>query len=172
MFLTFPSHYLRFSRFSIIAAALIFTLAGCGRDARPGPDFGTSRVQGVRFDPSYYYDLKQPLEEFVDSCVGEWRSRGINTIFFKAYDAEYGAVYKTRYPANRKTDYGDKDLLRLFLDAAHGRGVRLIAWMPAFEHRGAWEAHPEWRMKAADGSDLMPMPDHHFLCVRQPGFME
>lgn len=169
MFFTFLSSPFRKS---IALAAFILAFSGCGRDAKPGPDFGTSQVQGVRFDPSYYYDLKQPLEEFVDSCVREWRSRGINTIFFKAYDAEYGAVYKTRYPANRKTDYGDKDLLRLFLDAAHGRGVRLIAWMPAFEHKGAWEAHPEWRMKAEDGSDLMPMPDHHFLCVRQPGFKE
>jgi uncharacterized protein YdaL len=154
----------------LLAPALLLSLAGCRRGPNPGPDFGSSRIQGVRFDPSYYYDLKQPLKEFVDSSVGEWQSRGINTIFFKAYDAEYGAVYKTRYDGNRKTDYGDKDLLRLFLDAAHGRGVRLVAWMPVFEHKGAWDAHPEWRIKAPDGKDLIPMDGHHFLCVRQPGF--
>lgn len=143
---------------------------GCGRKSSPAVDFSSRGVQGVRFDPSYYYGLKQPLGKFVDSAVGAWQGRGINTVFFKAYDPEYGAVYKTRYPGNAKTDYADKDLLRLFIDACHQRGVRLVAWLPVFEHKGAWEAHPEWRMKAADGSDYLPSPEHHPLCVRQEGF--
>ncbi|MDB5048244.1 MAG: hypothetical protein JWO30_1315 [Fibrobacteres bacterium] len=152
----------------LVGCLLPFT--GCGRKSGPGPDFGTSRIQGVRFDPSYYYNLRQPLRNFVDSAVGDWRSHGINTVFFKAYDAEFGAVYGTKYPGNRKTDYGDKDLLRLFLDASHKRGMRVLAWMPVFEHKGAWDAHPEWRLKTRDGADLMPLPDHHFLCARRPGF--
>jgi|GEM_PF-443983 len=156
----------------LLLPVALLLLVGCRRGPNPGPDFGSSRIQGVRFDPSYYYNLKQPLREFVDSSVGEWQSRGINTIFFKAYDAEFGAVYRTGYPGNRKTDYGNKDLLRLFLDASHKHGVRLVAWMPVFEHKGAWDAHPEWRIKAADGKDLIPMPDHHYLCVRQPGVAE
>jgi len=27
-----------------------------------------------------------------------------------------------------------------------------------------------WRLKNREGADLMPLPDHHFLCARQPGF--
>ncbi|MBW8886791.1 MAG: DUF2334 domain-containing protein [Fibrobacteres bacterium] len=121
-------------------------------------------------DPSYYYGLKRAPKAYFDSAIGEWRTHGINSIFFKAYDPEYGAVYHTRYPGNSETDYGKEDLLRIVLDAAHKRGVRVIGWLPAFEHKGAWEAHPEWRIQGADGKDFLPAPDRHFLCPRQPGF--
>lgn len=155
----------------LLIGVLLF-LCGCLGKKGPGPDFGSSQIQGVRFDPSYYYNLKRPLPAFVDSAVGDWQSHGINTIFFKAYDPEFGAVYKTKYSANHKTDYGDKDFLRLLLDIAHKRGVRVLAWLPVFEHKGVWDAHPEWRIKASDGSDLLPFPNRHFLCVRQSGFQE
>lgn len=156
----------------LACAAVSFLATGCARKNGPGADFSANRIQGVRVDPSYYYGLKRAPKDYFDSAIGAWRAHGINTLFFKAYDPEYGAVYRTRYPGNRQTDYGKSDLLRAFLDAAHKRGVRVIAWLPAFEHKGAWEAHPDWRVKGSDGKDFLPAADRHFLCPRQPGFAE
>ncbi len=154
-----------------IAFVFITLLTGCADKKQIGEDFASNRIQGVRFDPSYYYNLKQPLDKFADSAIAVWQAHGINTIFFKAYDPQYGAVYKTGYKYNVETGYSKKDLLKHFIDASHKRGIKLIAWLPVFEHKGVWEKRPEWRMKNADGSDLSPYPDQHFLCVRQPGFI-
>jgi hypothetical protein len=129
-------------------------------------------VRGVRFDPSYYYNLNQPIPEYVDSLCKMWQEHGVDTVYFKAYDPNFGAVYKTSYRYNRMTDYGDKDFMDVFLKAARKYRIRFIVWLPILEHKGAWENRKEWRIKNGDGSDLLPFPNRHFLCARQPDMIE
>jgi uncharacterized protein YdaL len=145
---------------------ILTLLPGCAPKQVQPVSINTWRVQGVRFDPSYYYNINRPLEHFTDSCCAFWQAKGINTLFFKAYDPDYGAVYKTSYSYNQKTDYSSKDFMRLFLDAAHRYNIRFMVWLPVLEHKGAWTSRPDWRIKRDDGTDLMPLETRSFLCVR------
>ncbi|HEX7511019.1 MAG TPA: hypothetical protein VF335_06945, partial [Chitinivibrionales bacterium] len=85
-------------------------------------DFSKTSVIGVRFDPSYYYNLKQSIPRFVDSTVGLWAQSGINCVFFMGYDPHYGAFYKTTYPCNIMGDYGKIDLMGEFIRVCHAHG--------------------------------------------------
>jgi hypothetical protein len=129
---------------------------------------GAVRLQGIRFDPSYYYNLNRPVEKYLDSLITSWRSNGINTVFFKAYDPQYGAVYRTHYAHNRQTDYGKSDFMKTFIRIAHKNNLRFIAWLPVLEHKGAWDDKPAWRIKDSNGQDLLPFADRHFLCGNNP----
>jgi uncharacterized protein YdaL len=129
---------------------------------------GAVRLQGIRFDPSYYYNLNRPVEKFLDSMITSWGSNGINTVFIKPYDPQYGAVYRTHYAFNRQTDYGKNDFLKTFLRIAHKNNLRVIAWLPVLEHKGAWDGKPEWRIKDSSGQELLPFADRHFLCGNNP----
>jgi hypothetical protein len=153
---------------SVIAISVAF---GSGKTAERSwgdpPD-----IRGIRFDPSYHYNLNQPVPEYVDSLCRMWQASRINTVYFKAYDPNYGAVYKTSYRYNRMTDYGKKDFMDVFLRAAHRYGIRFIVWLPVLEHKGAWENRKDWRIKNRGDSDLMPFPNRHFLCARRPEVQE
>lgn len=128
-----------------IFTAISIFFGSCSSNISQVETFGGMPIHGVRFDPSYYYNLKQPLQKFVDSSIIFWKSKGINTVYFKAYDPQFGAVYKTSYIYNHKTDYSNKDLLGIFSKACSENDMRLILWLPMLEHRGAWLAKPEWR---------------------------
>ena len=126
------------------------------------PQDGT--IQAVRFDPSYYYTDPDNIARFCESLVAEWSDRGINTIFFKAYDPVHGAKYRTDYTLNEQADYGRRDLLKYMLRAAHPRQIRIMAWLPAFQHALAWQKNPDWRVRKADGKEYKPDNESAFLC--------
>ena len=151
---------------SVIAISFAF-----GKDAERY-SLAPPNIRGIRFDPSYHYNLNQSIPEYVDSLCKIWRNHGVNTVFFKAYDPNFGAVYKTSYQHNRMTDYGNKDFMDVFLKTAHRYSISFIVWLPVLEHKGAWENCKEWRIKNRNGTDLMPFPDRHFLCARQPEMQE
>ena len=132
--------------------------------AIPQLDPEPRQINAVRFDPSYYYDSELEIKDMAEKLVAQWAGAGFNTIYYKAYDPAYGAKYKTRYPLNIEADYGKQDLLRYILIAAQNHHVSVVAWIPAFLHKNAWEEHPEWRIKNADQSDYQPTPDSYFLC--------
>jgi hypothetical protein len=153
---------------SIIAISFAFCSAKTAeRSSLAQPD-----VRGIRFDPSYYYNLNRPIPEYVDSLCKLWQAHGVNTVYFKAYDPNFGAVYRTSYQYNRMTDYGSKDFMNVFLKAARRYRIRFFVWLPVLEHKGAWENGKEWRIKNGDGSDLMPFLNRHFLCARHPDVSE
>jgi hypothetical protein len=152
----------------LLGAVVLFSFCLCQtKTAKPYSEKQPD-IRGVRFDPSYYYNLNQPIAEYVDSLCRLWQSSGVNTVYFKAYDPGFGAVYKTSYAYNRMTDYGKKDFMEVFLKAVHRYNIRLIAWLPVLEHKGTWDDRKEWRVKNRAGSDLMPFPNRYFLCSRRP----
>ncbi len=131
-----------------------------------------NQINAVRFDPSYYYDSPLKIDKMAEELVSKWKSSNVNTVFFKAYDPIYGAKYKTNYSLNVMADYGRSDLLKYILKAAKKNDIQVIAWIPAFTHKSAWDQHPEWRVKSADGSDYQPTQDSYFLCPANPQVRE
>jgi len=130
------------------------------------------QINAVRFDPSYYYDSPLKIDEMAEDLVLKWKSFNVNTVFYKAYDPIYGAKYKTTYSLNVMADYGRHDLLKYILKAAKKNDIRVVAWIPAFLHKSAWDLHPEWRVKSADGTDYQPNSDSYFLCPANPQVRE
>ncbi len=128
-----------------------------------------NRMVGLRFDPSYFYDRGVTARELARELVPAWRQAGITAVFFRVYDSRYGASYRTRLQYNQETDYGRQDLLGYVLDEAHARGMQVYAWLPMLNHRGLWDAKPEWRALRSNGEpyqfESMAFP----LCARQPG---
>ena len=129
-----------------------------------------NRFFSVRFDPSYYYDVDIKIHALCEQLVHQWKEGGINAVYVKVYDPVYGAVYRTRYPHNIQTDYGRLNLLKSLIKTGHKHGILIYAWIPAFQHKQAWEAHPEWRSKEADGRDYRPDENSYHLCVRNPDY--
>ncbi|MBN2028679.1 DUF2334 domain-containing protein [bacterium] len=130
------------------------------------------RFYAVRFDPSYYYNTELSVKELSEKLADQWIENGINTVYVKVYDPIYGASYRTKYPYNIQTDFGRLNLLKTFLEICHQREIRVYGWIPAFQHKQAWDAHPDWRVKKADNTDYQPTPDSYFLCTRNPEFRE
>ncbi|MBN1465110.1 DUF2334 domain-containing protein, partial [candidate division KSB1 bacterium] len=127
-----------------------------------------NQINGVRFDPSYYYDSRDEIQEMAENLIIRWKNAGINTVYYKAYDPIYGAKYRTGYDLNVMADYGKQDLLKHILKSAKRHDLAIIAWIPAFLHKSAWDQHPEWRSKNVDGSDYKPTPDSYYLCAANP----
>jgi len=145
--------------------------------ARPEPAAPLARawaqegVRAVRFDASYYYGRGQSARQLAEELVDSWADKGVNLVYFYAYNRVYGARYATRHPGNIMEDYGRQDLLGHMLRAAERRGIRVVAWLYGVQHKQMWEAHPEWRQKRRDGADYRPDADSYFLCVRNPEVM-
>jgi hypothetical protein len=133
----------------------------------------------VRFDAGYYYGKASSVQALVKKLVDSWGEKGINVVYFYAYNRIYGARYRTKYQHNIMEDFGRLDLLGELIPAAHARGIKVIAWFYGAQHKQAWEAHPGWREKVQEGGDYRPTADSYFLCVRNPevrswwkGFLE
>jgi hypothetical protein len=125
-------------------------------------------VRAVRFDAGYYYGGGQSARQLARELVSSWGEQGVNLVYFYAYNRVYGARYQTRYAGNIMEDYGRQDLLRHVIREAHRRDIKVVAWLQGLQHKQMWEAHPEWRERAVDGSDYKPDRDSYFLCPRNP----
>ena len=126
------------------------------------------RMVGLRFDPSFFYDRGVTARELAKEQVAIWHRAGVNTIFFRVYDPAHGASYRTSLRYNQETDYGKQDLLRYVLKEAHERDIKVVAWLTVLNHKGVWDAEPQWRALRDNGqfysSESLPYP----LCARQP----
>jgi len=129
-------------------------------------------MRSVRFDAGYYYGRGRSAGGLAEELTRSWAEKGVNLVYFYAYNRVYGARYLTRYPGNIMEDYGRQDLLGEMLSAAHRRGIKVIAWFYGPQHKQVWEAHPEWRQKGADGKDYKLGADGYALCVRKPEVMK
>lgn len=156
-----------------------------GVESQPGPPAAAVRpsqrlheawakesVRSVRFDAGYYYGKGRSARDLAEELVGSWAGKGVNLIYFYAYNRVYGARYRTRYPGNVMEDYGRQDLLGHMIRAAHQRGIKVVAWFYGPQHKQVWETHPEWREQTADGKDYRPTPDAYQLCASNPDVMK
>jgi len=125
-------------------------------------------VRSVRFDAGYYYGSGKSVQQLANDLTASWAQRGVNLVYYYAYNRVYGARYRTNYPGNIMEDYGRQDLLRYVLDAAHGRGIKVVAWFYGPQHKQMWETHSAWREKTASGRDYRSTSDSYYLCVRNP----
>lgn len=144
---------------------------------RPGPSRSPStasfhaeakRFAGLRFDPAYFYDRGQTARELAAELVARWHDAGLNAVLFRVYDPAHGANYRTGHPHSRETDYGRQDLLSWTLKEAHGRGMKVYAWLTPLNHAGAWEAKPEWRALRPSGEPYQASSLPYPLCARHP----
>jgi hypothetical protein len=126
----------------------------------------------VRFDAGYYYGKARSARQLAEDLTQSWSQKGVNLVYFYAYNRVYGARYLTHYPGNIMEDYGRQDLLGHTLREAHRRGIKVIAWLYGPQHKQMWEAHPSWREKTAEGKDYRPTSDSYPLCVRNPEVMK
>jgi hypothetical protein len=125
-------------------------------------------VRSVRFDAGYYYGAGKSVRQLADDLTASWSQKGVNLIYYYAYNRVYGARYRTSYPGNIMEDFGRQDLLRYMLEAAHARGMKVIAWFYGPQHKQMWEKHSSWREKVSNGRDYRPTQDSYYLCVRNP----
>jgi len=151
--------------FSIVFVFDIYARTDVSLSLDPVPN----QVNAVRFDPSYYYDSPLKIDDMCAKLAAHWKKFAVNTIYFKIYDPIYGAKYKTSYDLNVVADYGKQDLLKHIIHACSKKNIKVFAWIPAFQHKAAWEAHPEWRVKLPDGTDYKPTEDSYFLCPANQG---
>ncbi len=138
------------------------------QDSKLSLDPVSESINAVRFDPSYYYNAPVRANVLAEQLAKQWQSNGVNTVFYKAYDPIYGAKYKTNYELNSEADYGRQNLLKYVLAACSEQGIRVMAWIPAFQHKNAWEKHPQWRVKNPDGSDYRLNETSYPLCAANP----
>ena len=88
--------------------------------------------------------------------------------------AEYGVVfmkdqnfaYYNSKLARKCPNLGERDLLRECVDAGAKHGIPIIAYCQIQYDSAAWAAHPDWRMKDANGQDI-----HDRLCFNS-GYFE
>ena len=129
-------------------------------------------INAVRFDPSYYYNAPVRVNTLAQQLAERWQEHGVTVVYYKAYDPVHGAKYKTSYALNEMADYGRQNLLKYVLESCTARGIRVMAWLPAFQHKPAWEKHPEWRVKNPDGTDYRLNDQSYPLCAAHPEVRE
>jgi hypothetical protein len=154
---------------SLIGALLVF-FGWSG--ALPGGQAATAeRLRAVSIDPADYLADTPDASALARGLAAKLAANGVNAVYVNAYNVEYGAYYRTAYLYNTQSDYGRQDLLGKLISAAHARGIRVFAALYDHQHRGAWEAHPEWRAKTESGGDYNPpVTDiQYYLSVRNPG---
>lgn len=134
-----------------VALALGASAASSASLLRPPP-----RGYAVTVDPADYLTTTPDASVLAERLAAKFAANGVNTIYLSAYNVEYGAEYKTTYLYNRESEYGRQDLLGKLVTAAHARGIKVIAAFYDHQHRGAWEARPDWREKTASGGDYNP----------------
>jgi len=138
--------------------------------ARPSPQlreaWARESVRSVRFDAGYYYGQGRSARQLAEELTESWAEKGVNLIYFYAYNRVYGARYRTSYRGNIMEDYGRQDLLGHMLREAHKRGLKVVAWFYGPQHKQMWDQHPDWREKTAEGKDYRPTPDGYHLCPR------
>jgi len=128
------------------------------------------RMNSVRFDPSYFYDKGLKVKKLARGLSEKWKRHGVTTVFFRAYDPAYGAFYRTSYRWNRRSSFGEKDLLRHVIRECHRKGIKVFAWFEFGRHKGAWLKHPEWRVRRTDGTEYSTESNSYFLCPRSRDF--
>ena len=139
---------LRFLRTPALLLALVVA-ASCapasqgGATDRPGSSI-VARVQ--------YWKNAQSVEYFMESA----RLAGVSTVHLITKQDEDDTIpsgtafyQSTIAPVWRGADGWDP--LRVAVEEAHKRGIKIYAWMPQFHDQVAARAHPEWEMQVAKG---------------------
>jgi uncharacterized lipoprotein YddW (UPF0748 family) len=148
--------------FGIIAIAAVAVKAPAQNGPPRGQDDGVeaaisnllatempeTKIKGMRVDPGYLYGLAPDTTSTVQMVVDDAAAAGVNTIFLLTYSSVYGAYYKTNYSDTIvEGGYGAADFLGQLLPAAHGKGIKVIAWLPVNNFKNVWTANSGWRSK-------------------------
>jgi hypothetical protein len=159
---------------ALVLAFCLFTtaLAGCqkgGTQSRnPSADnFADSiptEIKSIRVDEGYFYDLfpGQSAATIANTVTQDALNSGVNTLFVYAYNDTYGAFYPTTYPNTVvEGGYGQQNVFNELVNAAHARGIRVIAVLPINNFLHVWNNNPSWRSKRRDGSDYTAYGTHN-----------
>ena len=130
--------------------------------ADPHDPASPRKPRSMRVDFGLYYPTASyggSTEGVVNLILSNAVAWGVDTVYAKALSSEYGTYWKD--PTNthlfHEGGHGANDILRTFIRQAHSNGIQVVAWIqPAIAFVGAWQANPDWRMKARDGSDFAP----------------
>lgn len=132
----------------------------------------TNSIRATTLDPADYLSGGKSAKKLAQELVKRFSKNNINLVYVNAYNVEYGAYYKTSYPLNTQSELGRQDFLKSFIKASHRKGIKVVAAFYDHQHRGAWEAHPDWREKRKDGGDYNPprVDIVYFLSPSHPEF--
>lgn len=130
--------------------------------ADPNDPASPRKPRSMRVDFGLYYPTESyggSTEGVVNLILSNAVAWGVDTVYAKALSSEYGTYWKD--PTNthlfHEGGHGANDIFRTFIRQAHSNGIQVVAWIqPAIAFVGAWQANPDWRMKASDGSDFAP----------------
>lgn len=129
-------------------------------------------IKAIRFDPAYYYKSGKPTARLARELVQKWDDAGINTVYFLSYSHVYGARYITDYLYNTEESFGRRDLLGIMLPMMKAKGMKVIVWFFDHQHKGAWTANPDWRVRTKDGRFYRNNPYDYYLSVHHPEVRE
>lgn len=124
------------------------------------------RIVGVRFDPSFHYNTNKMPSELAKELAETLKKNNVNHIFYRVYDPEYGAFYRTKYKYNIEGEFGKYNLLKYVIRECHKNGIKVFAWLPMLNHGGAWKENPAWREKMKNGADYIAVGFRYPLCPR------
>jgi len=140
----------RLIRFVALAFALA-VVASC----TPPPPLGASKAPTSSIVARVqYWKNAQSVEYFMESA----RLAGVSTVHLIAKQDEddtipSGTAFYTSAIAPVWRGADGWDPLRVAVEEAHKRGLKIYAWMPQFHDQVAARAHPEWEMQVAkDGA--------------------
>lgn len=131
--------------------------------AEPAKAMRCMRVDLGLFSPAYDNASANAILQLAGLIVTNAKNWGIDTIYAKAFHENLGSYWNSSSisdpPYINNASMGNQDLLKVLVQAAHGRGVKVIAWCQHVnEIRAAWDAEPLWREKTFGGSDYVVNP--------------
>jgi uncharacterized lipoprotein YddW (UPF0748 family) len=141
---------------TLILAALLATAAAAS---------AADPIRAIRFDPGYSYSDHSDVDanELAETLCDKWADAGINLVYYLAHSNDGGARYFTQYKLNDMEDFGRQDLLGAMISSAHTRNIQVVAWFFDRQHKAAWKAHPEWRVRDRRGGDYKEREEDYFL---------
>ncbi|MBF0366337.1 MAG: hypothetical protein HQK50_12250 [Oligoflexia bacterium] len=123
--------------------------------------------RAIRVDAGYFYDQFTSGESaatVANVVVSDIKKAGFNTIFFYAYNSNYGAFYPTKYAQTVvEAGYGRLNILGEILKAAHANGIQLIASFPINDFKQVWKSYSSWRVKNKKMYDYQPYSSIYLL---------
>jgi hypothetical protein len=152
----------------LTAGALAYSTARLGSQTQPEPQAPWYRrlLVGVEIGPTGANDHDHI---YMSEATGANWARALldgkaeyGVVFMKDQNFAY---YNSRL-ARKCPNLGDRDLLRECVDAAAKHGIPIVAYCQIQYDSAAWVAHPDWRMKDANGQEI-----HDRLCYNS-GYFE
>lgn len=151
----------------LAACALVSTPSACAQGTPP--PWGVELI--VRTGENFH--SAQDVQNFVDAAA----RHHVQTISLLVKQDEDGAVrsgqtfYRSAI-APSAPGYENLDVLRILIDAAHARSIRVRAWIPQFHDQVAARKNPGWQMMSLQGGKVLPYTGTSTSTSRQEYFVD